>query len=169
MTSTDSRARCARLARWCAIGLASTSLAACVASGPGEGGTTDDGSMGAVARAIDPTGSWNVRYWFNEACDRPPVIQHTTLRVTGDPVEYVVVAPEASTAAAVYCTADDCMLSGVFTWTVETARFERDVELTLDRDGTITGSGTELVRDGAGQCRLSFTADGRKASPAAGS
>jgi hypothetical protein len=161
----------------CALGLAAiASLVACV-SGERDDGPDDidgagggDGSAGAAVRAVDPTGSWNLRLWFNEACDRPPLIERATLHVIGDPIEYEVVAPEASASATVSCTADRCTLSGVFTWAVGTARFERDVALVLARDGTITGSGTERVRDGAGRCTFTIVADGVMASaPAAGS
>lgn len=171
MTIRASRERRARLSSRWAIGLAGISLAACMATGPGDGDGdgSGHGSAGAVARAVEPTGRWDVRYWFNAGCGRPTLIQHTTLRVTGDPIEYVVIAPEASSAASVYCAADGCTLSAVFSWMMDSGRFDRDVELTLDRDGTITGSGSELVRDGAGRCTLSFTADGRKPGAATGS
>jgi hypothetical protein len=161
----------------CALGLAAiASLVACVsderdgAPDDIDGAGVGDGSAGASVRAIDPAGSWNLRLWFNEACDRPPLIERRTLQVIGDPIDDVVVAPAASTSATVSCTPDRCTLSGVFTWAVGTARFDRDVALVLARDGTITGSGTELVRDGAGRCTLTFLADGVMASaPAAGS
>jgi len=116
----------------------------------------------APAAAIDPTGIWDVSYAFSESCGRPYVTTYSTLTVARTAGGYAVAADGMAAAGTVSCTPDECKLSGAFTWSAATARFQQNIEFVLDAWGDITGSGTELVVDGANSCSFTLAVRGTK-------
>jgi len=160
MTNTDQRLQI--LPRLLGLACVAAATASCTDSMPGDMDDRGGGSRAAVPADVDPTGTWDMSYTYSASCDRPPLVESSTLRVTLGSDGYAVTAEGATTASTLACAADGCELSGMFAWSVTRVRFQQTVTIALDASDHLTGHGTELVIEGADTCNFTFAIDGMR-------
>ena len=112
---------------------------------------------------LDPTGNWSVAYAFQASCGNPSTTNDGTFAVTLGSAGYDIELAGVVSTGAIACTSDDCQLSGTFAWMTDGAGFEQSMNLTMDAQSDITGTGTEEVTDASGDtCVYPFTVTGSR-------
>jgi hypothetical protein len=86
----------------------------------------------------------------------------STITVTLAPNGYAVSAAGATTAGTLLCTAETCKLSGMFAWSDGTSQFQQNVNIALDAQDAITGTGTESVVNTTATCSVVFAVQGKR-------
>jgi hypothetical protein len=122
---------------------------------------TQTGADAAVA-TLDPTGNWSVTYTFAPACGRDATATTGTFTVTLGPKGYDVEVAGVASTGTLLCSADACKLSGTFAWMASGSGFQQSMNLTLDKQAKVSGSGTEAVVTSTSSCTYSFTVLGSK-------
>jgi len=132
-------------------------------SGAGYG---DDAGSGAENEDedvnIDPSGDWDLTYWFSAGCGQPASTTDGTFTVTSTAHGFEVAAEGATTRVTLLCTPKRCILSGIFAWSSRAGDYQQHAILQLDANDRVSGSGTETIATPTGTCLFTFTVGGSR-------